>query len=400
MMRIDRLCSWLQDDLALLMAQEGSDMQADVFEIAAREKANLFHTAAADDFTLTAVDAVDAHTILEDPNISLYCLDPPNRLALFVEVPDVDVLLAAPFFYVGQFEQAIRVFKVPYATLERLADAVTLDDRRLVLIHSMGRCGSTLMSTALGHLEETLCVSEPDVFTQLAELRDPAGSNAVEISRMVRSCLLLTCKPHRERVQPWRVVKFRSFVITLGEQLHAHFPRARTLFLYRHPEPWGRSVARAFGGDVRPTKTLLLGAWKESARVLQKVRQYPLSDPADISVGLFVGIIWLSFMERCLELQQAGLTILPVRYEDLSANPRAVTAKVLDFCAIPNVDLDEFGDLFRKDSQAATPLSRQALKQVSWELDPTDLAAIRQVIAGEPRIKTPDFILPHTLQLS
>jgi hypothetical protein len=62
-------------------------MQAYEHIIDAKVKTNPFDIVSASDFQTHRGQVVEAEMILEQPNISLYCLDHANRQALFVETP-------------------------------------------------------------------------------------------------------------------------------------------------------------------------------------------------------------------------------------------------------------------------------------------------------------------------
>jgi len=372
-------------------------MKAQVFDVISREKVDLFGYPAAEDFELSEKGFVDAQTILDNPNILLYCLEPQNKQAVFVETPDVGDIIAAPFYYISQYEHATQVLKISYETMDRLADQVTLDDRRMVLIYSMGRCGTTVTSSAFSQAEDVVSLSEPDVFTQLVQMRDFSGANDVDIGALTRACLLLTCKDFVDGLQPVWVLKFRSFVVEIADLLHAHFPQAKSMFLYRHAEPWGKSLARAFGGTEYPTQEQLVGFWMWSKMLIKKLDRYKLSSHDEISAGLLISLTWLNYMERCLECLNAGQPMLPVRYEDLKVKPELVIGRIFDYCGVHATDKNNLLDVLNKDSQAETPISRDQLKQVDWELAPSDIALLRQVIAEQPIINTPDYQLPGTL---
>jgi hypothetical protein len=374
-------------------------MKAQVFDVISREKILPFEAPAVEDFELSEKGFVDAQSILENPNISLYCLEPQNQQAVFVETPDVNDILAAPFYYISQYEHATQVLKISYETLERLADQVILDDQRMILIYSMGRCGTTVISSAFSQAEDVVSLSEPDVFTQLVQMRDFSGSNDIEVSALTKACLLLTCKDWVDGKQPVWVIKFRSFVVEIADLIYAHFPQAKSLFLYRHAETWAKSTARAFGGDEYPSQELLIGFWMWSKLVIKKLDCYNLVSMEEISAGLLISLTWLNYMERCLERLNAGQPMLPVRYEEFKADPEFGIGRIFDFCGVYATDINNLFDVLNKDSQAGTPISRDQLKQVDWEMAPSDIAIIQQVIAEQPIINSQDYQLPGTLKL-
>jgi hypothetical protein len=336
---------------------------------------------------------------LDEPNILLYCLEPQNRQAIFIEVPDVTEVRAAPFYFQAQFEQAVRVLKVPYETLEQLADQVTLNDQRMILIYSMGRSGTTVTSAAFRQVENVVSLSEPDVFTQLVQMHDFSGSNDAEISALIRVCMLLTCKDQGNGDQPIWVLKFRSFVIDLAHMIDTHFPGATSLFLYRQAVTWGASNARAFGGTTSPTQEQLTDIWAFLNPLVPRINHYRLDDPAEINFGKIFGLMWLDYMECCLARLDAGQAILPVRYEDLRANPEAVVNEIFKYCVISGINRNKLDAVLEVDSQANTPIARERLKQIGRELNIDDVTIAQHIITTHPIINTPAYQLPGTLLL-
>jgi hypothetical protein len=375
-------------------------MRAQVFDVIARKKPSPFGISALNDFDLVEEGSADAQTILDNPNVLLYCLDPQSKQAVFVEVPDVSVILSAPFYYISQYEHATKILKISYETMERLANQVALDDQNLIFIYSLGRSGTTVTSAAFNQAENVIGLSEPDVFSQLVQMRDFSNTNAAEISKLVRSCTLLTCKNRETDYQPVWVIKFRSFAIEIADMLYDHFPQAKSLFLYRHIESWGKSIARAFGGETAPTQEQLIGFWMWSKAVVKKLDLYSLGNMEEINAGLLLSLMWLNNMERCLERLNAGQKILPIQYEDLKVAPEIVLEKAFDYCKVHITDNQKLLNVLNKDSQAATSISRDQLEKVDWEISSENISIIQQIISEQPIINDPDYQLPGTLKLN
>src|SRR5205807_9559763 len=117
------------------------------------------------DFRVRDGGRTDPRVVLQQPNLSLYCLDFDHRQALFAEtLPECD-LSRAPFLYQAQYEAARRLIEVPSDILQCLAAEVAIDPSRLILIYSVGRCGSTLVSRAFSEVVGVDSISEPDVFS-------------------------------------------------------------------------------------------------------------------------------------------------------------------------------------------------------------------------------------------
>ncbi len=99
-------------------------MQAHELIIDAKVKTSPFAIVSVDDFQVHSGQQLDPHIILEQLNISLYCLDHANEQMIFVEtLPEVD-LLRAPFYFIAQYDAAQRLIAVPYDTLHTLANEV------------------------------------------------------------------------------------------------------------------------------------------------------------------------------------------------------------------------------------------------------------------------------------
>jgi hypothetical protein len=87
---------------------------------------------------------------------------------------------------------------------------VQLDPRHSILIYSVCRCGSTLVSQALNQADGVVSFSEPDVYTQILMLREADGSSDPEVSALVRSCTKIICAPTTQQGVPLFVVRTMS----------------------------------------------------------------------------------------------------------------------------------------------------------------------------------------------
>src|SRR6201986_4162310 len=99
-------------------------MQARSLKIEERQRPMPGFQSSLSDFTVSAGESVDEEIVLQNPSISLYCLDDASQQAIFVELPpDVDLSLA-PFVYQTQHEQAQRLITVPYGDFHALAQTL------------------------------------------------------------------------------------------------------------------------------------------------------------------------------------------------------------------------------------------------------------------------------------
>jgi hypothetical protein len=371
-------------------------MKAKLLEITQKQRRSPLDCVAPADFAARPVADVDAQVLLSNPLITLYCLDPARRSALFVETPpDVD-LTEAPFFYQAQYEQATRAYEISWQALHALADSVALDLGKVVLVYSVGRTGSTLVSAALNALEGVVGIAEPDVFTQLVAMRDFDGSNTEEIGLLVRSCLRLQCKPTAQVPAPagW-VLKLRSFGIELGDLFHRYCPGTKNLFLYRDLASWMQSAGRAFAAHddeiaLRESLQAALSA------VVPFVAKHIERQGTLLSLTALGAHAWLATMERYLELHAEGVPLLALRYSDLTASPREALLALIGHCGFMHVDMKPVYAALARDSQEGSSISREALAGRTFTLGPEGEAELAQLLAARPVIRSGAFTVPST----
>jgi hypothetical protein len=369
-------------------------MQAHVLQITARKRQDPIAFAEPADFEFSQGAAIDPQIIITNPLISLYCLDHANRRALFVETsPGVD-LTQAPFYYQAQYENAIRLIGIPYETLHQLANQIPVDHACLIFIHSVGRSGSTLLSAALNAIPGTIDYSEPDVFTQLVLFRQLQGVDEAEISELVRSCTRMFCKSTEQTPHPVRWgIKFRSFVIELGDLLYAHFPQAKTIFLYRHAEGFMASSMRAFGAamDTPEIRTTVQG-WLSP--LVPPVAKHVREGGSLLSYASLSAWLWIRTIERYMELKQLGMSGMAVRFEDLKSTPNETIRSIIEYCGLSTKNIEAVYQVFEKDSQAGSTLSQEKLRQSPFELTQTHRLDLAQALQAHPFIKSADFRIP------
>jgi hypothetical protein len=351
------------------------------------------------DFKIRKTGSISSQELLENPNISIYCLDPKNQHAVFVETPTEIDLSQVPFYYMAQFAHAMRVILVPYQDLYTLAQQVPLAGHQLILVYSVGRSGSTLTSVAFNQADGVIGLSEPDVFSQLVAMRDWDGSNDQEISELLKACTHLTCKswPMKGKPRKW-AIKFRSYGIENGDLMHQHFREARALFLYRNAEDWTDSMVRAFGGDKAITPEILSNFWNFMKPLVRPAVLYDDRDK-ELSLAQVLGLHWLSPMETYLNLVEKGIQILPVRYEDMKRQPLPVMEKIFSYCGVEPKDPDELKKVLEKDSQAGSVLAREFTQDQQFQSKQEVMKELHDLIATRPAINRADFELPGTLVL-
>jgi hypothetical protein len=254
-------------------------------------------------------------------------------------------------------------------------------------------------SVAFDQVEDVISFSEPDVFGQLVVMRDFSGVNDALISKLTAACMRLTCKQSVPKQQPIWAIKFKSQACDLADLICQSFPAAKCLFLYRNAEPWFDSYMRAFSRYGHFSPEQIRESWIWCKLTIRMVDAYPISDPGEINAGLMMGLMWLNNMDICYQMIDAGHPILPVRYEDLKANPLPIMGKVFEYCGVAPVDEHALAKVFATDSQAGTGIAQDQISQKKWDFDPELLETLHQVIAEHPVVNTVDYRFPGTLTM-
>jgi hypothetical protein len=326
------------------------------------------------DFLFCDEGEVDPEIVMRQPGFSLYCLDPSARTALFVLTPESVDLAQAAFYYQAQHAHAQAAVAVPFALLPRLAEVAIMDPGRLILLYSVGRCGSTLVARALTSLGGVTALSEPDVFTQLVGLRGTMSDR--ELSALIRLCLRLVCGT----AAPGRTValKFRSFVVEIADLIHLNYPAARRVFLYRHVADWSRSSVQAFTGYDPAVAQSLRPIQDRLGRLVPLMNAYRASKDRLLTPVEMLASQWVSQVDRALRLPPP---LHALRYEDLIASPQSAIDDLFTFCGLAKpTGLDT---VLANDSQAGTTLAQSAVRDRPGNLDEAELNRAVAELWGE-----------------
>ena len=339
------------------------------------------YIAGLDHFELGSAASTSAASILDTPHLTLYALDNVQGCAVFVQTPPGVDLASAPFYYLAQKEQAQRIFTVPYRTFNALAETLP-DPAQLMLLYSVGRCGSTLLGKALGQLGANV-LSEPDAYTHIAGMRRPDGTRDAELTELLRSATRFHCRAAPD--EPW-LLKFRSQCLETADLLWQAFPAAQALFLVREFEGWLRSMARLVKlGDpereARFQEQLSLGQMTMFTYPRERYISLLRADVAPPQSRLEdVALHWVSLVKRYLELHEKGAIQSSLSYADLTESPEATLRAVAQMCGFSSPDLEAALKVFRYDAQAGTHLSGDYLRtSETHELTPEDILAAEKL---------------------
>ena len=375
-----------------------SAMPALELNILAKNRSRSATPARLRDFDTREAGATETTQLLNDPTVTLYCLDDETGQAIFVQTPNEVDIYSHPFLYQAQYEHAQTLFALPYETLHQLAR--TLAEPKLVFLYSLGRSGSTLLSNAFGELDTVLSLSEPDVFFNLTGLRDVEGKRDTEFLELAKSCGKFLCKRSINKSPSTWLIKLRGFSIEIADILRGAFPNSKNLFLYRDAETWAQSMARLTrllerGGLEKVSHQATISNYP-SERLVSYARKVEL--PSKLSMLDSFALGWLSMMNRYLEHYQAGVPFAALRYKDLVQDPDAMLNILFDYCNLDKTEVSKAKKAFAKDSQAGTRFSGKAnRKNEHLELQEEHLEQLRSMLRLHPELNQPDVVLPGTL---
>ena len=371
-------------------------MEVTVYDITARERLFNLGFASISDFSLSQSCFIPADEILRNPDISLYTLDFKGRCAVFVETPPKANLSTAPFYYMTQYESAIKVMVLPFSDFIQLSMAMSLREERVTFIYSVGRAASTLASQIFAEIDGVESISEPDALTVLVAARSSPLESEQELKALLAASVQFLCKS--ENSTNW-VIKGRSQMIEVGDWLHQLYSRTKNVFMYRDAETWLVSAKRAFlDAEPKPPEEQI-----KADRVLRAylspvthlIANYP-EDQHLTKVGLAV-LSWLSAMDACMKMIGMGAEMLPIKFSSWQSQPEETALAMLDYCNCQLSDLSGIRGVLKRDSQDNTVLSQENVKKRDYDLQISDLVEMRRHLQNHDTNQSADFEIPGTL---
>ena len=367
------------------------------FVILARERYTADGMAAnIKDFNLREDDEEDSAQLLSRPNLSLYCLDLEHKEAVFVSTPPEIDLEEAPFYYNAQFKHAQAVFAVDFGTFLKLSAQVAPADT-LVLIHNIGRCGSTLLSRAFSQLESCTSYSEPDCFTQIAFWRTPNDPRDELWKSLLPACMNFTFRDAGLRRPSRAIIKFRSGCLNILDLFLDGFPDAKHVFLYRDCSSWVASLVSLMSKDRTlpdlPREKALDNCRYNNGRAVDQ-SAFPFDRLGEnVTVVERLTVSWLVYLELVTKIHQSyPAGFLPVAYDELDTNREACLRKIFAHCNLPQDNLSASLAAFEEDSQAGTSFARvDANAGSKRRLPEPDRAQMQSILAMHPFIHDPKY---------
>ena len=340
-------------------------MTAQVHEVVSRR--DMAGWANLDDFALGPGSAADARIVIEGADWSLYGLDRGRDLAVFTELPPGTDLADSPFSYATQHRLARRVATMTLAAFEAVAQGVPLPGRT-ILIFSIGRCGSTLLSHALNAVPGVWCLSEPDAFSTLVmqhyHAQARAGFPRDQAVRLIRAITRVQFRPPADRSADVFAVKFRSQALFQADLYHEALPDAVCVFLYRDALGWANSVygmMRQYGyPDIASGegRTATWGVFTAAAEP-RLLRASIDTGAAEIPMELPLAPAWALNMAEYTRHLRGGVPFLALRYNEFNRDRLPSVTRILRHCGLKEGHAEGALAAFEADSQAGTHVSRE-----------------------------------------
>ena len=337
-------------------------MTATKLQIIARERAHMGVITSLADFEWVAAQDIDAEILLTNPDFSLYCLDHERRRAVFAALPTGIDLSRVPFMYQAQFDHAEYLVALPYREFVQLAEQIPTINSKLLCLHNIGRCGSTVLARALNEIDGLMSLSEPDVLTNFVSLRSLPRQEQIDL---LQACLRWLCRAAIVRDHDYIVIKFRNQAAGIMDLYLDALPSARHLFIYRNALDWLASFHRLHVKRAAPPIRYSRQQVIEQQASYYQLPEAAIEQFAPASIETYCGLEgravgWLLMLGRYFELYESGADIAAIRYEDLHDNREQTLKRVLRQMNLPAQALTQALRAFNSDAQAGTKLARDA----------------------------------------
>lgn len=365
-------------------------MTGQLFKIVERWKFHPLAIVSPNDFTLGQSAGIEISDIVTDPCFSLYCLDFEKDLACWVRTPEGFDITKGSFIYISQFEHAQEMAITTISELEEIVSDIDLRNSKVTIIHSVGRCGSTLINRVFASQAQIFSLSEPDTITQICEALDSGRISRETASRLLPLVTKAALRPvpnatRRENV----AIKLRSQCITISEHLIEAIPHANNIYLTRDPISWLLSAYRAF---VPPDKV-------EDQEFKQMCEDFfsafiPIVREERIESGpMSLAKVWiLNWIHNTLSYREAterGGTFRVIDYSEIQADPRKVMASVFEHADVAEIDWAAVDVTLGLDSQADSPVARETVEgnQISDHHFKEAMGTLARYLPGEYAIQ-------------
>ncbi len=262
---------------------------------------------------------------LRRDEVSLYTMD--GKFFYFVEGPNgVDIYSSDvdPFLFQAQYQNAVRVLRVPQKSFLEFADSLP-DEGKVVLLSNTGRCGSTLLGQMFESTGKIRNLSEPDVLVQLCNWPH------LNTEEMLRAIIKVQTKPSKPQPLAY-VIKPKSQVIAMVPKIWRSCPEIIHFFMYRNGTKTVESFVRVFGNAIFEDFIKAFRDWP-----IFKMSVIGELDPTLVKCFHSICTWMVASSQRFyLDYLDQGIPMHGIRYEDLLENPENIFSQILSVCDLPS----------------------------------------------------------------
>ena len=326
------------------------------------------------DFLTWHIKAVHPNYILR-PTVSLYAVT--EEVAVFVETPEgIDIFRSDinPFLYIAQFQHCKRVITMPIQSFHRLAREIGDPSKPVIWISNTGRCGSTILGQLFEAAPGNLLLSENDAPSNLAYMREARLLTEEQHEYLLGSVIKVLCKPHPNTNR--YCLKTRSCSIIQMELISYKFPHIKHLFLYRNAlETVSSTLDFSLTGRIRllfrrcaenDLISFVVPYFRDRYKFLAIKHESKFKHQRNMNPVEMVITMWASTVARAKCIVSHDKKFLPLKYEDLSENPRKFSEILFHELGISTTEVASAIAALKKDSQRGSVFGERRIGKDPW----------------------------------
>jgi hypothetical protein len=315
---------------------------------------------------------------------SLFTFDFKRNAAVFLRAASLGDFSKAPFVYNLQFEQATEIAVVPFNELLTATENLP-DIPKLIQFFSTGHCGSTLLHHAFNRVSGVCCISEPIAFNALALNSD--GVDDAMKRQLARSALRLLALFAGAETARLIVVKHFSQSTAQLKLLSKAQPQSQNLFLYRDALGWTNSAyhfVQKYGTAMAVTKDQRSLLWRLLSGGMPENYLDGIFDlhAEGLSFDRLAAAAWATQIQHYNEAVQQGVSLYPLRYNELIAGREAAMGHLFQSFGLPADAVAATLSVFDKDAHEGT---RSARSKDDLHFSDDNYAVVKAVLL-HPRI--------------
>ncbi len=320
------------------------------------------------------------------------------------------------FATAGQVITGRYIIKMPIGSFLKLAEELECQEEKIVLIHNIGRCGGTLLTSCFDHTGRAVAWCEPRVLDNVLRLANYAWDRKTS-RRLIRCTFKMLAKPYHgfHDTTLAYVMKVCTFLSGDIEVICNAVPKAKNIFMYRNLNVTAHSGQRAMW-LVPSFFVFYLSKWvfnPQSVPFFFHIIGTRAKGIENISYryDLFLEFayrIQISSFECFNRMRKCGIPVTALRYEDFTTGSGRILAELMKITGMPECLATKAKEALKTDSQGTQVLNQKEMAKFRKQIgdrDPKEelLRDEMQEIAKEAGVPGPrdwekeSIILPGTI---